>query len=98
MSDNTDRSKLLKVRDLRDKYDRDEVVLGGWMTPRSENQDIHTPTRVKDHYRNDYLSGLSQEQVVWEEDLDEKLEFLTGNRGSTRLMVKNVKVRVEEVE
>lgn len=90
----TDHIKFLKVRDLREQYDPDEVNVMRMRSPRSEDL-LHSPTRLKDHYKNDYVAALPTDEVVWELDLDEKVNFLTGNRGNRNLLVKNVKCEIE---
>jgi len=85
---------LKKIRYIRNEYKRDEINILGFKTPRSE-RNIHSPTIKADHYRNDYISSLPVEKVVWEVDLDETLHFLTGSSGSTELLTKNVKCEIE---
>lgn len=94
----------LKVREIRERFDREDaeegrVELGYWMTPRSENTNIHSPTLqsdVREAMRNGerYVSGSTFDEVVWEADLDDEVRFLTGSQGQTSLLVKNVKVEV----
>lgn len=85
----------MKIGELRDNYDRGEVDVVGLERPQSGDH-IHSPTLLKDHYRNDYVSAMPLEELVWEVELDEKIHFLVGSTDECKLLAKNVMCQVEE--
>lgn len=90
----------MKLKEVREQYEPGEVNLIRWMTPRSHNH-IHSPNTEsqvrKARINGDNLQAMSREEVMWDVDLDERIEWLTGSRGSTKLLAKNTLCEVEEL-
>lgn len=82
-----------KIREIRDKYEEGDITIYGMETPRS-GRDVHSPSGI--------VAGVAQRsvipdaQLVWDRDLDERVEVLYGSHKTTRLMVKNVVVEFDE--
>lgn len=90
-----DTIETLKVREIRKKYEKGDVTVHKWMSPRS-NESLHSPTRLTNHFgKNNSGKPLGDEEVLWGEDLDERLHFLVGRTDTKTLLVKNVKCRIE---
>lgn len=101
--------KRMKVKELRENYDRDEVDVEDTRTPRS-NKQLHGYRDTKKQTMERYASGeiekdgrgklspktYNRKQVVWELPLDKRVKALTDAKGKTDLLVKNIKVEVWE--
>lgn len=97
----------MKVKELREEYDRDEVSIEDTQTPRS-NKQLHgfrdTEEQTMERYASGEIEmdsrgqlspkGYNKKEVVWELPLDRKVNALTDRKGDTSLLVKNIEVEV----
>lgn len=88
--------KTAKVKEIREKYEEGEINAFEVLSPRSHDH-LHSPTRLEDMKGKEYVQISSLEKVLWKWDLDDRVEFLVGSQGTRKLLVKNTKVRFEEV-
>jgi hypothetical protein len=102
-------TKRMKVRELREKYDKEDIEIEETLTPRS-NKQLHGFRDTKKQTMKRYAAGeiekdsrgqlspkhYKDEEVVWELPLDRKVNALTDSKGDTSILVKNIKVEVWE--
>lgn len=75
----------MKIKEVRQKYEPGDINVIRFLTPRSKSS-IHSPTVIK----NLKEKRLTDEEVIWEVDLEERIKFLKGDSGYTSLLAKNV--------
>ena len=89
----------MKVRELREKYSPEDIVIDHVERPRASGN-IHSPTTASQHAeaRRNGKSGVSSvgmETIIWETPLDEKVFWLTGMSGEAKFQAGNTMVVFE---
>lgn len=92
----------MKIREIREKYEKGDVIVHRWETPRAGNH-ISSPTsktqeREARKQGKNTIKPLSMEEVLWEIPLDEELNFNLFSSETRSLLTKNVMCDIEVVE